>query len=80
MFAVAYIKKMKLINHIKQHRARLDLTQQDLANRVGVRRQAILAIEKGKYVPSAMLAFQIAKEFGMSVDELFELVSDDEHQ
>lgn len=65
---------MKLINHIKQHRARLDLTQDDLARRAGVRRQAILAIEKGKYVPSALLAFQIARELGMKADELFELV------
>ena len=65
---------MKLINHIKQHRARLDLTQQDLAEKVGVRRQAILAVEKGKYVPSALLAFQIADVLGMRVDELFEIV------
>jgi putative transcriptional regulator len=65
---------MKLRNHIKQHRARLDLTQQDLAERVGVRRQTILSIEKGKYVPSALLAFQIARELGMRVDELFELI------
>ena len=64
---------MKLTNHIKQHRARLDLTQQDLAERVGVRRQTILAVEKGKYVPSALLAFQIADELGMRVDELFVL-------
>ncbi len=69
---------MKLINHIKQHRARLDLTQQDLADRVGVRRQAILAIEKGKYVPSALLAFQIARELGMRVDELFEMVDEED--
>lgn len=62
---------MRLINHIKQHRARLDLTQQDLAERVGVRRQTILAVEKGKYVPSALLAFQIAEALGMRVDELF---------
>ncbi len=64
---------MKLINHIKQHRARLDLTQQDLAEKVGVRRQAILAIEKGKYVPSALLAFQIAEVLGMKVDALFDM-------
>lgn len=64
---------MKLINHIKQHRARLDLTQQDLADRVGVRRQTILAVEKGKYVPSTLLAFQIARELGMGVEELFEM-------
>ncbi len=62
---------MKLTNHIKQHRARLDLTQQDLAERIGVRRQTILAVEKGKYVPSALLAFQIADVLGMKVDELF---------
>jgi len=62
-----------LENHIKQHRARLDLTQQGLAERVGVRRQTILAIEKSQYAPSAILAFQIAKALGMKVDELFEL-------
>jgi putative transcriptional regulator len=66
-----------LKNHIKQHRARLDLTQEDLARRVGVRRQTILSIEKGKYVPSALLAFQIARELGMRVDELFELTAEE---
>ena len=67
-----------MINHIRQHRARLDLTQQDLAERVGVRRQTILAIEKGHYIPSALLAFQIAKTFGMSVEDLFGLAEDEE--
>lgn len=71
---------MKLINHIKQHRARLDLTQQDLADRVGVRRQTILAVEKGKYVPSAMLAFQLAAALGMGVAELFELSDGSEEE
>jgi len=64
---------VKLRNHIKQHRARLDLTQEALGARVGVRRQTILAIEKGKYAPSALLAFQIARVLGMKVDDLFEL-------
>lgn len=64
---------MTLKNHIKQHRARLDLTQQNLAEMVGVRRQTIISIEKGKYVPSALLAFKIARALGMSADELFEL-------
>lgn len=68
---------MRLTNHIKQHRARLDLTQEDLARKVGVRRQAILAIEKGQYVPSALLAFQIAQVLGMRVDELFQLEEGD---
>jgi putative transcriptional regulator len=63
----------RLKTHLKQHRARLDLTQEDLAARVGVRRQTILAIEKGYYVPSAVLAFLLARELGMRVDELFEL-------
>ncbi len=63
----------ELINHIKQHRARLDLTQEALAQKVGVRRQTIISIEKGKYAPSAVLAFKIARVLGMTVDELFEL-------
>ena len=63
----------RLRNHLKQHRARLDLTQEDLAVRVGVRRQTILAIEKGHYFPSTLLAFRIARELGMKVDDLFEL-------
>ena len=69
---------MELRNHLKQHRARLDLSQQELADRVGVRRQTILAIEKRHFVPSVMLAFLIARELGMRVDELFELVPDQE--
>jgi len=56
---------MILKNHIKQHRARLDFTQQNLAEKAGVRRQTILAIEKGKYAPSTLLAFLIADALGM---------------
>jgi len=78
MFAQPYTATMPLRNHIKQHRARLDLTQQDLAERVGVRRQTILAIEKGHFIPSTVLAFRIARELGMRVDELFELTGDKE--
>jgi putative transcriptional regulator len=73
MFELDYIVSVKLVNHIKQHRARLDLTQQDLAERVGVRRQTILAIEKGHFIPSTLLAFLIARELGMKVDDVFEL-------
>ena len=64
---------MKLRNHIKQHRARLDMTQQDLAEKVGVRRQTILAVEKGRYIPSTLLTFKIARIMKMRPDELFEL-------
>ncbi len=64
---------MELRNHIRQHRARLSLTQQELAEKVGVSRQTVISIEKGRYVPSTLLAFRIARELHMSVDELFEL-------
>ena len=65
-------------NRLKVLRAMNDWSQQDLAERVGVRRQTILAIEKGHYIPSALLAFQIAKAFAMGVEELFELDGDEE--
>jgi putative transcriptional regulator len=68
---------VRLTNHLKQHRARLNLTQEDLARRVGVRRQTILAIEKGHYLPSALLAFLLARELGMPVAELFTLESEE---
>lgn len=58
-------------NNIKIERARYNLTQGDLAERIGVSRQSINAIEKGKYVPSALLAIKIAKLFKLPVEELF---------
>ena len=48
-----------------------DMTQEDLAKRIGVTRQTILAIEKGKYIPSLDLAFRIARHFGVGVEEVF---------
>ncbi len=56
---------------IKELRARYDLTQEDLAKKVGVRRETILFLEKGKYNPSLRLAHDIAKALGTSIDELF---------
>ncbi len=56
---------------IKELRARYDLTQEDLAKKVGVRRETILFIEKGKYNPSLKLAYDIAKELKTTIDELF---------
>lgn len=58
-------------NNIKIERARHDLTQGDLAEKIGVSRQSINAIEKGKYVPSALLAIKIARLFKLPVEELF---------
>ncbi len=56
---------------IKELRARYDLTQIDLANKVGVRRETILFLEKGKYNPSLKLAHDIAVALKTTVDELF---------
>ncbi len=53
-----------------------DLTQDSLAHAIGVNRQTILAIEKGKYVPSLDLAFKISRYFKVNVEELF--IYDDE--
>ena len=56
---------------IKEFRARYDMTQDDLARKIGVRRETILFIENGKYVPSLKLAHDIAKTLETTVDELF---------
>jgi putative transcriptional regulator len=58
-------------NKIKVYRAMHDMTQEDLAQKIGVTRQTILAIEKGKYVPSLDLAFKIARHFDVSIEEVF---------
>jgi putative transcriptional regulator len=49
------------------------MTQQDLADRVGVTRQTIIAIEQGKYSPSLPLALKIARTFGVTVEQVFQL-------
>ncbi len=61
-----------MTNTIRILRAEKGMTQEDLANRVGVTRQTILAIEKNKYVPSLELAFKIARLFHKNVEEVFE--------
>ncbi|MFA5615172.1 MAG: helix-turn-helix transcriptional regulator [Methanoculleus sp.] len=58
-------------NRIKVYRAMHDLTQEGLANELGVTRQTILAIEKGKYDPSLVLAFKIARFFSVAIEEIF---------
>ena len=59
-------------NKIKVYRAMHDLTQDALAKELGVTRQTILAIEKGKYDPSLDLAFRIARYFQTTVEEIFQ--------
>ena len=58
-------------NRIKVYRAMRDLTQESLAAGLGVTRQTVLAIEKGKYDPSLNLAFKIARFFGVTVEDVF---------
>ncbi len=64
-------------NRIKVERAEHDMTQADLADRIGVSRQSINAIEKGKYVPSTVLSLKIARLFKKSVEDIFLL---EEHE
>ena len=64
-------------NTIKVQRAILDITQDDLAKRIGVSRQTINSIEKNRYVPSTVLALKLSKVFNISVNEFFTLEDDD---
>jgi len=64
-------------NSIKVERAKLNLTQQDLADLISVSRQTINSIEAGKYVPSTVLALKIAKVFKIPMEEIFELEESD---
>ncbi len=60
-----------MTNRIKELRARNNLTQMDLARKVGVRRETIVFLEKDKYNPSLKLAYDIAQEFELSIEEVF---------
>jgi DNA-binding XRE family transcriptional regulator len=62
---------MQFKTRIKELRARYDMTQDDLARQVGVRRETILYLEKGKYNPSLLLAHQIAQALKTTIDDLF---------
>lgn len=64
-------------NRIKVERAELDITQQQLAEAVGVSRQTIVAIEKGRFMPSTPLALKISKYFGKPVESVFILEETD---
>ena len=64
-------------NTIRVERAKLDITQADLAEKVGVSKQTILSIEKGKFTPSAILAMKIARFFNVKMEDIFELEPED---
>jgi putative transcriptional regulator len=64
-------------NTLKVERAILNITQEELAQKIGVSRQTISSIEKNKYVPSTVLALKLSQLFGKPVNAIFELDNDD---
>ncbi|MTI81672.1 MAG: helix-turn-helix transcriptional regulator [Firmicutes bacterium] len=62
---------MGLKTNLKEYRAKFSMTQEELANKVGVRRETIIHLEKGKYNPSLKLAYDIAKTLNTTIDDLF---------
>ena len=67
-------------NHVRRHRRAIDgLTQEGLAERVGVTRQTIISIERGSYNPSVGLALLLGKALGAPVEELFEIWPEEHH-
>lgn len=67
----------QIISYVKEQRIQRGMTQEQLAQAAGVSRQSINAIERGRYVPSLLLALRFARLFGCSVDELFDLYEED---
>jgi putative transcriptional regulator len=66
-------KPTRVTNRIRALRSDADgMTQADLAHRLGVTRQTVIAIEQGRYSPSLEMAFQIARVFGVSLDAVFQ--------
>ena len=70
--------KSEITNQVRRLRFENgEMTQQQLADRVGVTRQTIIAIEAGKYAPSLPLAFKIARTFGMPIEDIFQYKDED---
>jgi putative transcriptional regulator len=68
-----------LKNHLKEHRARLGVNQQQMGALVGTSRQTISQIERGDYSPSVTLALKLAKVCGVTVEDIF-VYEEDEHE
>lgn len=67
-------------NRIKDFRANLNMTQQELADLVSVSSRTIISLEKGQYNPSVLLAYNIARVFKVSIEELFIFREENEHE
>jgi len=66
-------KQHTIVNAVREARAALELTQEELAEKVQATRQTIISIEKGNYVPSVLLALKIAAVLGRKVEDLFKI-------
>lgn len=66
------VKPTRVTNSIRAVREADGITQAELARRVGVTRQTLIAIEQGRYSPTLELAFQLARAFGVALDDLFD--------
>ncbi len=60
-------------NRVQELRARATITQEDLAGQLGVSRQTVIAVEKGNYTPSVLLALKIARHFKTTVEDIFKI-------
>ena len=65
--------KELIVNQVYELRSQFGVTQEELAKTLGITRQTIIAIEKGNYTPSVLLALKIAKSFKKSVEEVFNI-------
>jgi putative transcriptional regulator len=63
----------KIVNAVHTYRSKKNVTQEEFAKAIGVSRQTVIALEKGNYAPSVLLALKIAKYFGVSVEDLFKI-------
>ena len=70
------VKPTRVTNSIRPLREKAGLTQAELAKRIGVTRQTLIAIEQGRYSPTLELAFQISRVFGLALDEVFQYPAD----
>jgi putative transcriptional regulator len=69
--------KGTVVNKVRERRAEAGLTQEQLGDLAGVSRQSVLSIERGRYVPSLVLALRLARIFDCSTDALFHLEEED---
>lgn len=67
-------------NRLEELRSSKGWTQQELADRVEVSRQTIISLERGRYNPSITLAFRLARQFGLSIEDVFIFSEEDSHE